>query len=408
MKHLEQNLLHPVAEKTTMKIFGVGDVGVKLLADLDAAEFSAAGFAAVNTDGLSLPASGAPLKFHIENKLLRGLGSGGDAVRARTLAEEQFSALKSACADARVVFILAGLGGGAGSGISPVLARAAREAGALVLAFVTLPFECEGSHRQQQAQRGLEHLKESADGVICLNGDKIFGIIDENTSILEIFGAADRLLIDGLRGVWQLLNRRGLIQVHFSDLCELLRDRHAENCFAFVEASGPARSREVVKEILSHPLLDKGRALAESDAVIVNITAGKNLTMAEIKRVMDEVKRRCGTVQIIMGAAVDEALGDRLCVTIIAARPTVLAKPDETVRPAGTLNRGGYTSSHAGMSVSPTLNGSRLRHSSGKPVQTQLPLTVVSRGRFDKSEPTLHQGEDLDVPTFLRRGVMMN
>lgn len=409
MEHLEQNLLPHETQRSTMKIFGVGDVGVKMLAELSPTEFANASIIAVNTDAASLNASRAPVKFLIENKLLRGLGSGGDAERSRALAEEQFTVLKSECAGCTAVFILAGLGGGAGSGISPVLARAAREAGALVLAFITLPFESEGNHRGHQAQQSLELLKTAADGVICLAGDKIFGVIDENTGILEIFSAADRLLLDGLRGIWQLLNRRGIIQVHFGDLCSLLRDRHAENCFAFVEANGAARSRQVVEKILSHPLLDKGRALAESGAVLVNITAGRDLTMAEINRVMAEIKRQCGRAQIIMGAAVDGALGDRLCVTIIAARPNVaFAKSEEISRPVVTTGRSGITSTPSVMPTTPILSGTRPRRPGTKPVQGQLPLNVISRGRFDKSEPTLHQGEDLDVPTFLRRGVAMN
>src|ERR1019366_704464 len=147
----------------------------------------------------------ATVKFHLESKLLRGLGSGGDADRGRALAEEQFSTLKSACEGANVVFILSGLGGGAGTGISPVLARAAKEAGALVLAFVTLPFDCEGNRRQQQARRGLELLKAEADGVICLPNQKVLKLIDENTGVIETFRAANELLAEGVGGVWRLM-----------------------------------------------------------------------------------------------------------------------------------------------------------------------------------------------------------
>jgi len=165
-----------------VKIIGVGNAGIAMLGALDATEFAAAQFAAINTDPGGLATSAAPVKIQLENKLLRGLGSGGDPDRSRALAEEQFSTLKSACEGAGVVFILAGLGGGAGSGISPVLAKAAREAGALVLAFVTTPFECEGNRREAQAQQSLELLKAAADGVVCLPSQRIFKLIDENTS----------------------------------------------------------------------------------------------------------------------------------------------------------------------------------------------------------------------------------
>ncbi len=385
-----------------VKIIGVGNAGVALLGALDPAEFAAAQFAAINTDAGAFAAAAVPLKIHLETKLLRGLGSGGDPDRARALAEEQFATLKAACEGAGVVFILAGLGGGAGSGISPVLARAAREAGALALAFVTLPFDCECNRRETQARQSLEQLKAAADGVICLPSQRISTLVDLNADALEIFRVVDRFLLEGVRGVWHLLMRPGLIQVHFGDLCALLRDRHAENAFAFVEAAGAGRAREVVENLLSHPLLDEGRALAESSAVLVSLTAGTNLSMAEINRVIDQVKRQCHHAQIIMGAAVDAAMGDKLCVTVIAARaeasPAGLKPQTETRTAGGPAN--------ARETVVTRALGTK--RAGGKPVQAQLPLTIVSKGRFDKSEPTKYNGEDLDLPTFIRRGMPLN
>jgi cell division protein FtsZ len=386
-----------------VRIFGVGNAGLTMLGLLNPAEFAAAELVAINTEAGVLSASPAAVKIHLENKLLRGLGSGGDPDRGRALAEEQFATLQNACEGAGIIFILAGLGGGAGSGISPVLARAAQEAGALVLAFVTVPFACEGNRREAQAQRGLEQLKATADGVICLPSQRIFKLIEENTGILETFHVIDNFLLEGVRGVWHLLTRPGLIQVHFGDLCALLRHRHAENAFAFVEAAGPGRAREIVESLLSHPLLDDGRALAESDAVLVSLTAGGNLSMAEIHRVMDQVKRQCHQAQIIMGAAIDAALDEKLCVTVIAARrepPVTGGKPRTETHPE---NLAAVTREVA------AARASRAKRGNGnKPIQTQLPLTIISKGRFDKSEPTKHNGEDLDIPTFIRRGILLN
>jgi cell division protein FtsZ len=387
-----------------VKIIGVGNAGGELLVALATPEFALAQFVAVNTDAVALAASPANVKINLENKLLRGLGTGGDPERGKALAEEQFSTLKAACEGANVVFLLAGLGGGAGSGITPILAKAAREAGALVLAFVTLPFECEGNRREAQAHQALEQLKAAADGVICLPSQNIFKLIDENTSLVETFKFSSGFLIEGVRGVWQLLTRPGLIQVHFTDLCALIRDRHTESAFAFVEAHGAGRSREAVEKILSHPLFDEGRVLAESEAVLVSLTAGKDLTMAEVNRVMEQVKRQCCHAQIIMGAAVDGALKEKLCVTIIATKqavaPTSLAPRTETrtTAPATLIHR-----ETANPRPAP-----RARRGGSKLVQSQLPLNIVSKGRFDKSEPTKHNGEDLDIPTFLRRGVPLN
>jgi len=409
----------------TIKIFGVGGAGVSLLEALNVEDFAGANFVAINTDASSLASSSATVKIHLETKLLRGLGTGGDPERGRAIAEEQFSMLKTACEGADVIFILAGLGGGAGSGISPVLARAAKETGALVLAFVTLPFLCEGNRRQQQAKQSLDQLKSGVDGVICLPSQKMFKLIDENTSVLDTFRITGGLLVEGVRGVWQLLTRPGLIQIHFDDLCGLLRDRHFESLFASIEAVGVGRSREVVEKLLAHPLLDEGRVLAESDAVLVSLMGGKDLTMAEVNRVMEQINRQCEHAQIIMGAAIDATLKNRLCVTVIAAKRNSLA-PVELPNAATSgdlaeqpVSRGvvARTATRCVSSSSLTLeqreqlltkNGGRARKMNHKMRQAQLPLAIISKGRFDKSEPTIHKGEDLDIPTYIRRGVALN
>lgn len=405
MQTPEQNSFLDTPTAPVVRIIGVGNAGIAMLGALATPEFAGAEFVAINSDAdtTALAASCATVKIQLENKLFRGFGSSGDPERGRALAEEQFSTLKSACEGANVIFILAGLGGGAGSGISPVLAKAAHEAGALVLAFVSLPFVCEGDRREAQAHTAMAQLKSVADGVICLPGQKIFKLIDENSTPAETFRVTGSFLIEGVRGVWLLLTRPGLIQVHFGDLCAFLRDRHAENAFAFVDASGPGRAREVVEKILNHPLLDEGRALAESDAVLVSLTAGNDLTMAEIERVRESVKRQCSHAQIIMGAAADAGLKDKLCVTVIAARQNAAAT---CVTPRAESHGVATTALHH--QREPALPRQRKRGLGAKAVQGQLPLTIISKGRFDKSEPTLHRGEDLDIPTFIRRGVAMN
>ncbi len=166
-------------------------------------------------------------------------------------------------------------------------------------------------------------------GVICLPSQKVFKVIDENTSVLDTFRITGGLLVEGVRGVWQLLTRPGLIQIHFEDLCALVRDRHSESVFAHVEAAGAGRSREVVEKLLVHPLLDEGRALAESDTVLVSLIGGKDLTMADVNRVMEQISHHCEHAQIIMGAAVDAELKNRLSVTVIAAKRNTVA-PTET------------------------------------------------------------------------------
>ncbi len=414
-----------VGRPLTVKIFGVGSGGIAMLELIARNPLAGASLAALSADAESLVRSAAAEKISVETKLLRGLGTGGDPERGAAAAAEFFPTLKEACAGATAVFIVAGLGGGAGTGISPVLARAAKEAGALVLAFVTLPFLCEGNRRQQLARRGLEQLKAQADGVICLPNQKLFQLIDENTSVVEMFKATGGLLAEGVNSVWQLLARKGLIEIHFADLCGLLKDRHGESCFATASATGAARAREAVEQLFAHPLLDGGKVLIESEAVLVSLTGGPDLTMTEVNRVMEQINGHCPQAQVIMGAAIEENFHERLAITLVVTRRGAAAKkvspdadetdsvrePETAARPQSRLVPPPPEISQEmarELFASKTPGASRSRKSHAKMSQGTLPLEIISKGRFDKSEPTIHKGEDLDVPTYIRRGVALN
>lgn len=422
------------------RIFGVGTAGVRLLERMRQGGFEGAKLVAVDTDAAVVgAAAGFAEALHLETRPLRGLGTGGDAERGRAVAEENLQKLKDACRGADVAFVVAGLGGGSGTGISPVLAQAARDSGALTLAFALMPFECEGNRRRRQAEAGLEALRAAADGVMCLPCQKLLGVVGENASVVEAFAAVSQVWVDGLRGVWRLVARPGLIPIHFNELAALLRGRHAASCFATAEAAGTTRSRDVIEKLLAHPLLDAGAGLHEADAALVSLLGGPDLTMAEVHRVMEQITEQCPRAQIILGAAVDENYRERLAVTLVAARPCVAPKaqpgrtraerhparaesatpdfdsdflhPGETPRPPARLvppapalsaeEREQLLARAAGREAAARKRAPRMR-------QTQLPLEIVSKGRFDRTEPTVHQGEDLDLPTFLRRGVKLN
>ena len=422
--------------KLGVKVFGVGTAGGAMLAQMAGDDFAGAMLVAVNTDA---PASGpvaGVASIHLETKLLRGLGTGGDPERGRRLAEEHFQTLKDACAGVDVVFIVAGLGGGAGTGISPVLARAARESGALALAFMTLPFDCEGNRRQHVAREGVEQLQAAADGVICLPNQKVFKLMDESTTLVDTFRTTAQLLVEGARGVWRLLRYPGLIEIHLEELGALLRDCQGESCFAAVEAAGTTRARDALEKLLAHPLLNGGEAIQGADAVLVSVIGGPDLTMADMGRLMEQLNQQCPRAQVVMGAAVNEEFRDRLALTVIATRrhardplaggkkksataslleaeppelDTQLIERKATVRSASRF-----------VPPAPALTpeqreqllnkqgGGRARKNLPRMRQGNLPLDIVNRGRFDKTEPTVHKGEDLDVPTYIRRGVALN
>jgi cell division protein FtsZ len=193
-----------IKKKIVLKVVGLGGAGCNAAGFASQAGFAGVEFLAVNTDSQSLEACAAPAKFVLGAARTHGLGAGGDPELGRAAAEEDSERIRSLCAGADIIFLLAGLGGGTGTGGAPVFARVAREQGALVLALVTLPFDFEGDRRQFQAQTGLQHLKTHADAVICLPNQKLFKLLDEKTSVVEGFRIANSLLADGLRGIWRM------------------------------------------------------------------------------------------------------------------------------------------------------------------------------------------------------------
>jgi len=423
-------------KKFGLKVFGVGGAGGNAVDYMARQDFTGVNFMAVNTDAqaLSQLKLTAAERMTLGAKLTRGLGTGGDPAMGRAAAEEDVEKLRALCSGADIVCVVAGLGGGTGTGAGPVLARLAKESGALVLGIVTLPFEFEGSRRQRQAQLGLREMKSEADGVICLPNQKVFKLIDENTSVDEALKITNELLAQGVRGIWRLLAHTGLINVDFNDLCAVLRGRHEESSLATVEASGENRAHEVTEKLLAHPFLEGGQVLAEADAVLVSLAGGRDMTMAEVNRVMEQINRQCENAHIIMGAGIQEAFAGKLSVTLVASRqngreerkpgrpgqkeamegaeaqekeivnPTVTPRPaSRYVAPAPALTQQQTEQLMNSQGVS-----GRSRKKPAGMRQGQLPLEIVSKGRFEKSEPTIHHGEDLDVPTYIRRGVALN
>jgi cell division protein FtsZ len=432
-----QNLTDGMKKALTVRVFGVGGAGGNALTRLMLNPPGDVKLTVLNTDAQALAACPVPEKLSLGAQQMRGLGAGGDPGMGQAAAEADEERLKALCQGADLIFIVAGLGGGTGTGASPVVARIARECGALVLAVVTLPFDCEGSRRRKQALLGLEHLKAEADGVVCLPNQKVFKLIDENTSLVDTFQFTNDLIADGVRGIWRLVTQTGLINIDFADLCSALRGRHAESFFATAEATGSGRAKEISEKILSSPLLEGGEMLAGAQSVLVSIMGGNDLSMAEVNRIMEQVNRHAEGAHLILGAAISEEFNQRLSVTLVASRFESL-EPDK--KDGEILQRSvaadapevgtHYLSRqeperHTQRFIAPPpelsaektqellqargmAGGGRRRKASNAFQQTQLPLEIVSKGRFEKSEPTIYKGEDLDVPTYIRRGILLN
>jgi cell division protein FtsZ len=418
-----------------LKIFGVGGAGGHAVSQIAAARakdghlLEGVDLVAINTDRQSLDELGVAEKLQIGAAVTHGLGAGGEPEIGARAAQNDAAKIEAICRNTDVVFLTAGLGGGTGTGASPVVARLAKEQGALVLAFVALPFSFEGDRRRQQALSGLEQLKAQADAVICIPNDKILKIAGEDASVVDAFRRADENVIIGVQAVWQLLSRKGLINLDFADLRATLGAKHCDGLFSFGEASGPNRVRDAVKILLENPLLDGGDVLAKAEGVLVSVLGGPDLTLGDVQKAVEPITRHASKAHVIMGAAIDESYRGKLAVTVIAAAnilprrvvpQPVVTKPMTFPRPGDVaLSRNPRPSpiSVASNSPSPATIKPVVEEApksepvttrkSGKPKQETLPLEGVSRGRFDKSEPTLYNGEDLDVPTFIRRGVSL-
>jgi cell division protein FtsZ len=422
------------------RVFGVGNAGVNVVGQMIASGLDPAVCAVANVEASSVALSPAARKLVLESSLLRGLGTGGDPERGRAIAKECATALREACDGVRVVFIIAGLGGGTGTWVAPELARLAKAAGSKVLAFGILPFECEGSLRNQIALEGLHELRATADLMTSLPNQDALAIIDATTSLVDTFKNTNKLIGDLIRASCRFLEAQGVMGLPFGEVCSLVRQRSASIAFAASEAAGADRAAEALARILRHPMLGGAERLREAEAVAVCIAAGANLTMIEVNRLMEEVQKSCPGVPVMMGAGIVENAGETLWLGLLVAR--LGAVPGEEELPSitqGAISRPrsetcGKLEDHLLTSEpgarprsrfvppAPSMPQEKMEQlfarqtSPAKPRKTggpklrqgQLPLEIVSKGRFEKSEPTIHKGEDLDVPTYVRRGVNLN
>jgi cell division protein FtsZ len=427
---METSANQPAGPK--VKIIGVGGAGSAAVEHIAKSNFGDLPLAIVHTHARVLQQRTVENKVLIGINRTHGLGTGGDFEIAKVMAENELQALQQICGGMELVFLIAGLGGGTGTGLTPVLAKAAKESGALVIAMVTMPFDFEGPRRMKQAQNGLNTLRAVADAVISIPNQKLSKLLDANTTIVNAFSHTNELLSNSVKGIWQMLTRPGLINVDFAYLYSVLRGRHVESALATAEAQGENRARDIVDQLLANPFLDGGQALATADQVLVSLAGGQDLTLAEINRIMEQLNRHIENGQLILGTAIDAGNEGKISVTLLAAKNgkgTLLSveSATETNRTFPSEPKE-YTSSFIEDSETPRpqprfvapppastpertlelMDKRSARRKGSKWTQELLNLEIVSRGRFEKSEPTIHHGADLDVPTYIRRGVPLN
>src|SRR6184192_3207914 len=330
MIQLSKNYSLPgrLAESIPVKVVSVGDAGLNALDRVVLDGLEKAGVVAINTDVQSLTSSVAPHKVQLGRTVTRGLGAGGDPELGYQAAVESSDEIREALSDANVIFVCAGLGGGTGSGAAPYVAQLAREAGALVIAFVTLPFTFEGKRRNAQAREALARLIEVAHSVICFENDRMGDIVAPHAGIHQAFAMADTTISQSVRSIVQLIQRPGLIRVGFDDLLAALRPRNGRCLFGFGESDSDNRAHDALTQALKNPLMDRGRMLADATHVLVQVAGGPGMTLTEVEILMQELGKHIrDDTQIIFGTAVDSRMGNRLSVTLISS----LASEEEAV-----------------------------------------------------------------------------
>src|SRR6478672_419138 len=464
MIQLNKNYSLPerLAEFIPIKIVSVGGAGLNALDRIVLDGLERADVVAINTDVNSLTSSVATRKVQLGRSVSRGLGAGGDPDVGYQAALESAEEIREAMADASVIFICAGLGGGTVSSTKPYVAQAAREAGALVIAFVTLPFGFEGKRRNVQAREALVRLSEFAQAVVCFENDRMGDLSAPQAGIHQAFAMADITISQSVRSIVNLIQQPGLIRIGFDDLLAALNARNSRCLFGYGESESDNRAHQALTQALKNPLMDRGRMLADATHVLVQVAGGPGMTLSEVEILMQELGRHVSDqTQILFGAAVDARLGNRLSVTIIsslsaeeetvlpqtppaannaaavspvreqyeAAEPEPEIQPEEPALEIRSLEETAVfeepIAAEIEPPVTPTRNGEP-EHAMSRQQEKSVPwneekapaeksvtpakqevmqFEPVTRGRFEKSEPTIIEGEDLDVPTYLRKHI---
>jgi cell division protein FtsZ len=313
-----------VTEGTTLqnylaviKVVGVGGGGVNAVNRMIDAGIRGVEFIAINTDAQALLMSDADVKLDIGRTSTRGLGAGADPDIGRESAEEHRDEIEDALMGADMVFITAGEGGGTGTGGAPVVAEIARALGALTVGVVTRPFGFEGRRRSVQAEQGIQTLKDAVDTLIIIPNERLLEIADERTGVLEAFGMADLVLSSGVRGITDLITTPGLINVDFADVKTVMAD--AGSAVMGIGAStGENRATQAADKAISSPLLET--SMEGARGVLLSIAGPEDMTLHEISTAAGIIADHCDSdANIIFGAVVDDALGNEMRVTVIAA-----------------------------------------------------------------------------------------
>jgi cell division protein FtsZ len=373
-----------------IKVIGVGGSGGSAILRMIQNQIKGVEFIAINTDAQALHHNEAQTKLHIGKTLTRGLGAGMDPSVGKAAAEESIDEISDTVKGSDMVFITCGLGGGTGTGAAPVIAQAAKDAGALTVAVVTKPFDFEGAQRKAIAQSGLEELQEKVDTMIVIPNDRLFQVIDKKTTLLEAFSIVDEVLFQGVQSISELITVPGLVNVDFADVRAIMKDAGSA-LMGMGRASGEDRAVQAAKQAVDSPLLEL--SINGAKGVLFNVTGGQDLGMVEIDEAAKVITESVDpNAKVIFGAVLDPDMGDEMKVTVIATGF------EGTNRPVATSRGFMMPSPKAEMKKEPARSSSALF---GMPFKTQEVATVGAAPK--REEPKLTNDNELDIPAFIRK-----
>jgi cell division protein FtsZ len=381
-------------QKANLKVVGVGGAGGNAVNRMITSGMAGVDFIAINTDAQDLENNPAEHKIQIGKNLTKGLGAGANSNVGRNAAEADSEVIHNLLEGADMAFITSGMGGGTGTGAAPMIAQISRELGILTVGIVTLPFKFEGPKRYNRALEGIAEMKKSCDTLIAIPNQKLLSVVDKSTTLPEAFEMADGILHQAAKGISDLINVHGMINLDFADV-ETIMKNMGEAIMGTGIAQGDERATLAAQQAISSPLLDNA-SIAGAQGVLVNITGGENITLHEIDEATSIILEEAGeSANIIVGAVIDKNMTEDIQVTVISTGFNTL---DKNVRPVEKIEK--------------TVPTSDLQNLFNKPLHAQKVDNSHNDNEQEKSEklffddtkesPAIYENR-LEVPAFLRK-----
>ena len=377
-----------------IKVVGIGGGGGNAVNTMIAAGLSGADFIAANTDAQALKANASSIKIQLGEQITRGLGAGANPEVGKKSALEDREKIREILEGSDMVFITAGLGGGTGTGAAPVIAQIAKEVGALTVAVVTKPFIFEGNRRMKQADEGLRELKAVVDTVITIPNQRLLAVAGKSTSMLDAFKKVDEVLLQAVKGISDLINVHGLINVDFADVKTIMSEMGMALMGTGI-AEGENKALEAAQKAISSPLLEDIK-IEGARGLLINVAGGKDMSIFEVNEAAEKIKSEAHPdANIIFGAVIDDTLEDKMMVTVIAT-----GLGSET-RPISLVSVNGSGASPVQINVA---NPENQQFPEAADISNKSESKTIYIDRFsDKEEEEDYESERYDIPTFMRK-----